>query len=104
MLSIAPFWGGGGGQRINSFIRMEIILYTSFHLNSFHSGYQFITIILANSEDPNEMPHQAVCKDENSLQRLKCLIILKFLSVTPLNTKRAIPYLLYQHVWENPSE
>ena len=45
---------------------------------------------LANSEDPDEMQHNATFH-----QGLHCL----------QNTKWAFPYfILYQYVWENPSE
>ena len=66
---------------------------------------------LANSEDPEEMQHNAAFH-----QGLHYLLNLKQPSRTaihhnlgnstcdPKSTKWTIPYLLYQYIWENPSE
>ena len=66
---------------------------------------------LANSEDPDEMQHNAAFH-----QGLHCLLRLKLPPGTeihhnlvtstcdPLNTEWTIPYLVYQYEWENPLE
>ena len=79
-------------------------------LNPLYTGNPY-TGTLANSEDPDEMQHNAAFH-----QDLHCLLRLKLPSGTeihhnvetstcdPLKYKWAIPYFLYQYVWENPSE
>ena len=66
---------------------------------------------LASNIDPDEMQNNAAFH-----LGLHCLLILKHTSGTeiyhesetsicdPLKYKCTIPYLLYQYVWENPSE
>ena len=50
---------------------------------------------LANSEDPDEMQHNAVI-----YQGMQCLLRSKQSSGTEI----AVPYLLYQFIWENLTE
>ena len=66
---------------------------------------------LANSEDPDEMQHDAAFH-----QGLHCLLRSKQHSETEmyhdlenstwnsLNTQWEVPFSLYQYVWENPLE
>ena len=56
---------------------------------------------MANSEDPGTT---LFSKFKNNVQGQKLNIILKILPVTPQSTQWTVPFLLYQNVWENPSE
>ena len=67
---------------------------------------------LTDSEDSDEMQQNAAFhQDLHCLLRLKQpsmtennIIIKKILHVIPKITQWTVPYLLYQYVWENPSE
>ena len=80
-------------------------------IKPFHSGY-LQSVTFANSEDPDEMllycrisSVSTVFVKINTIFMNKYASLFRiFLPVTPQNTNWAIPYLFFQHVWENPSE